>query len=87
MFQMLAKVIGAEEFLGLVAFAEFVHLMEMTVACFPIRMWVVIKFDATVATDVGVGECVRWTELAVGIVWVIGQDGGGRVKCPFVVVG
>ena len=87
MFQMLAEVIGAEEFLRLVTFAEFMHLSEMTAACFPIRMGEIIEFDATVATEVGVGECVRGRELAVWIVGIIRQDGGGGVECSIIVVG
>jgi hypothetical protein len=37
MFQVLSKVIGTEELLGLVAFAKFVHLIQVLRASFPIR--------------------------------------------------
>jgi hypothetical protein len=51
--EVLPKVIGAEELLGLVTLAEFVHVMEMFGAGLPIcgRR----KLLTTVATDIGRG--------------------------------
>jgi hypothetical protein len=49
-FQMLAEVIGAEEFLGLVALAKFVDVVEMFGACLP--AWRIGELLATVAADV-----------------------------------
>ena len=49
-FQMLAEVIGAEEFLGLVALAKFVDVVEMFGACLP--AWRVGEFFTTVTADV-----------------------------------
>ena len=57
-FQVLPEVIGAEEFLGLVALAEFVDVVEMVNAFFPIGLWYVGEFFATIATDVNMGEFV-----------------------------
>ena len=49
-FQVLAEVIGAEELLRLVAFAEFVDVVEMFGACLP--SWRVGEFLTTVTADV-----------------------------------
>ena len=49
-FQVLAEVIGAEELLRLVAFAEFVNMVEMFGACLP--AWRVGEFFTTVTADV-----------------------------------
>lgn len=48
--EVLTEVIGAEELLGLVAFAKFVNMIEMLSASFPAR-WVGELFTA-VATNV-----------------------------------
>lgn len=48
--EVLAEVIGAEELLGLVAFAKFVNMVEMLGACFPARR--VGELFTTVPTDV-----------------------------------
>jgi hypothetical protein len=54
MLEVLAKVVGAEELLGLVAFAKFVSDVEMGGAGLPAD-GSVGKFVAAVAADVG-----RW---------------------------
>lgn len=87
MFQMLAEMVGAEEFLRLITFTEFVDLGEMAAACVPVRLGKVLEFHATVTADVGIGDAIRGSKLAVGIVWIVGKDGCGRVKCSFVGVG
>ena len=84
MFQMLAEMVGAEEFLGLIAFAELMHLGKMAAAGFPVRVWKVFEFGTAIAADVCVGEGIWGGELAAGIVW---EDGGGGVECTLEVVG
>jgi hypothetical protein len=51
--EVLPKVIGTEEFLGLVTLPEFVHVMEMFSASLPICRR--RKFVTTIAADVGRG--------------------------------
>ena len=86
-FQMLAKMIGAEEFLGLIAFAKFMHLGEMATACFPIGLREIVEFDTAVAADVCFGEGVRRCKLAARVVGIVGEDGGRGMERSFVVVG
>lgn len=54
--QMLAKVVGTKEFLGLVAFTELVHTVEMRTAGYPIRSWLVGKLCATIAASIECGK-------------------------------
>ena len=84
MFQMLAEVVGTEEFLGLIAFPEFMNLGKMTAACFPVWLREILEFNSAVPTNLSVGNGVRGSELAVR---VVGEDGSGRVKSSFVIVG
>lgn len=67
MLQMLAEMIGTKEFLGLVAFTEFMYTVEMCTTCLPIRSWLVGKLCATVAASI---ECCerggRWRRLRLG---------------------
>lgn len=52
MFQMLAKVVCAEEFLGLVAFTKFVYTGEMGDTVAPIRLRLIGKFLTAVTAHV-----------------------------------
>ena len=81
MLQMLTKMIGTKEFLGLVAFTKFVYTIQMRTACFPVRSWLVGKLQATVAASI---ECCqrggrrRWLWLGRTVVggWYV----GGRIE-------
>ena len=56
MFQMLAEVVGTEEFLALVALSKLVHVIEMLRSCIPIgRVW---ELFTAVAAHIG----YRWVE-------------------------
>jgi hypothetical protein len=48
--EVLAEVVGAEEFLSLVAFSKLVHMVEVFRALFPARR--IGEFVATIAADV-----------------------------------
>lgn len=86
-FQVLPKMIGAEEFLGLVAFAEFVDVGKMGDPFIPVRVRLVSEFLSAIAADVDGGELVGGRgELAVGVVG-IGGNGGGGVEGALVGVG
>lgn len=50
MLEMLSEVISSEEFFGLIAFAEFVHVGQVFNAAIPVGLRVVGKFFTTVAT-------------------------------------
>lgn len=50
--EMLAEVVGAEEFLGIVAFAEFVHCGQVLEPTVPIWLREIGKFLAAIATRV-----------------------------------
>ncbi len=50
--EMLSEVIGSEELLGLVAFAEFVHVGEVVYPTIPVRLRVVRELLATVPAHV-----------------------------------
>lgn len=84
---MLAEMVGAEEFLRLIAFAEFVHVGQMVPACVPVWLGKVLEFGTAVATDVCIGDCTRGTELAVRIVRIVRENGCRGVECSFVVFG
>ena len=84
MFQMLAEVVGTEEFLRLIAFPEFMNLGKMTAAGFPVWLWKILEFESTVPTNLCIGDGIRGRELAVR---VVGEDGGGRVESSLVIVG
>jgi hypothetical protein len=58
MLQMLPEMIGAEELFRLVAFAEFVHVIEMFWSRFPISR--IREFFTTVTTDIGCSGAGRW---------------------------
>ena len=58
MFQVLPEMIGAEEFLGLIALAEFVDIDQMLDPIFPVRVRYVGELLAAVATDIGVRDLV-----------------------------
>lgn len=51
MLQMLAEMVRAEELFGLVAFAEFMHMVQMFGSCVPSRRVGVLV--ATIAANVG----------------------------------
>ena len=53
--KMLSKVIGAKEFLCLVAFAKFMDIGEVVYSSVPVRLWVVGELLAAEAA--GVVEC------------------------------
>lgn len=79
-FQVLPEMVGAEEFLRLVAFAEFVDVGEMGDPFLPVRVRLVGEFLSAIAADVDGGELVGGGgELAVGVVG-IWRDGCGRVE-------
>ena len=80
----MASISGAEEFLGLVALAEFVDVGEVVDAICPI-LGIVGEFFAAVTTDVDMGDVVRGCQLAVGVVRVV-RDGRRRMEGTFVVV-
>lgn len=84
MFQMLAEVVGTEEFLRLVAFPELVNLGKMTAACVPVWLWKILEFVSAIPTNLRVGDSVRGGELAVR---VVGEDGCRRVEGSLVIVG
>ena len=56
-FQVLPKVIGAEEFLCLVALPEFVHVIQVLGSCFPICG--IGELLTAVAADIGSGRVGR----------------------------
>jgi hypothetical protein len=56
-FQVLPKVIGAEEFLCLVALPEFVHVIQVLGSYFPIRG--IGELLTAVAADIGSGRVGR----------------------------
>lgn len=66
-FEMLSEMVGAEEFLRLVALAEFVHRRQVLDSSGPIRSGDVGEFVAAIAADVDV--------------WRTGR--GGRVEGRF----
>lgn len=69
---MLPEMIGAEEFLGLIAFAEFVHLGKMAPAGFPVGLGKILEFSTAVATDVCIGDYrIRGTELVIRVIRVV----------------
>lgn len=82
MLQMLAEMIGTKEFLGLVAFTEFMYTVEMRTTCFPIRSWLVGKLCSTVAACI---ECCErggwWRRLRRGSTVVGRWYVIGRVEC------
>lgn len=55
--EMLAEVIGAEEFLGLVALAKFVHVIQVVGPSLPVGG--IGKFFSAVPADIG-SRWVRW---------------------------
>ena len=73
---MLAEMIGAEEFLGLIAFAEFVHLGKMAPACFPVRLGKIFKFGTAIATNVCISDYrIRGTKLVVRVTRIVWENG------------
>lgn len=90
MLQVLAKVIGTEELLCLVALAEFVDMVEMFRAKLPARR--ISKLLPTVATDVstvashGRVECCFWTGKRSAGPRVTSQVKGVLVAFCFVLV-
>ena len=84
MFQMLAEMVGTEEFLRLIAFPEFVDLGKVTAACIPVWLWKILEFSSTIPTNLCIGDSIRGSELAIR---VVGEDGCGRVKSSLVIVG
>ena len=58
MFQMLAEMVGTEEFLRLVAFAELMNLGKMTAACVPVWLWEVLELSSTIPANLCIGNGV-----------------------------
>lgn len=50
---MLTEMIGTEELLGLVAFAEFMHILEVGHPGFPIRSRIVGKLFTAISANIG----------------------------------
>ena len=83
--QMLAEMVGTEELLGLVAFAEFMYTVEMRTTCFPIRSWLIGELCSTVAASI---ECCerggrrRGLKLGRSVVggWYVGRRVEGAVE-------
>ena len=57
-FQMLPEMVGAEEFLGLIALAELVDIGQMVVPFFPVGLGNVGEILAAITTDVDVRDFV-----------------------------
>lgn len=75
---MLPEMVGAEEFLGLIAFAELVDVVQMRDPFIPVGVRLIGEFLAAIAADVDGGELVgRGSELAVGVVGIGGDDARG----------
>lgn len=51
-FQVLAEMVGAVEFFGLIAFAEFVGFGEVFDPAIPVRLRVIWKFFSTIAAGI-----------------------------------
>lgn len=86
-FQVLPEMVGAEEFLGLIAFAEFVDVGQMEDPFIPVRVRLIGEFLAAIAADIDGGELIgRGSELAVGVIGIWG-DGSRGVEGALVGVG
>ena len=57
-FQMLPEMVGPEEFLGLIALAELVNIVQMVDPFVPVGLGNVGEFLAAVTTDVDVRDLV-----------------------------
>lgn len=82
MFQVLPKMVGAEELLRLIAFTELVRVGEMGNAIVPVRLWLVCELLPTVPADVHGSQGVCWWRTLVG---GLRSDAGGRMEGAFVV--
>lgn len=83
-FEVLSKVIGAEELLALIAFAKFVDLGEMVDPSLPVRSRKIGKLLPTVPTHIGWRQSTGWRcwcMVDTGILW----NGSARVKRSLVV--
>jgi hypothetical protein len=78
---MLAEVVRAEELLGLVAFGEFVCVVEMDATGGPVGGGEVGKLFAAVAADVELGKGARWWRRWKTSDGDVGRDGGAWVEC------
>ena len=79
--EVLTEVIGAKEFLRLIAFAEFVHVLKMVDTVVPVRMWVVGELLSTIAANVHSRYRVHQGR------GVVGCNGTRRVESSFVLAG
>ncbi len=82
MFQVLPKMVGAEELLRLIAFTELVGVGEMSDAIVPVRLWFVCELLPTVPTNVHGSQGLYWWRTLVG---GLRSDAGGRMKGAFIV--
>ena len=80
-FEVLSEMIGPEEFLALVTFAELVYVDDMAPAGCPVRRGVVGKVLATVSADVSRGRTRRGWRLGVGRVVCRGGNSCRRMEC------
>jgi len=60
MLEMLAEMVGTEEFLRLIAFDKFMLVGEMCSARIPIRLWIVRELIATIAACIKSCNLVGW---------------------------
>lgn len=60
MLQMLTKMVGTEEFLRLIAFTEFMHVLEVGHPGFPVWSWIVWKFYTTITTNIRRNRVHGW---------------------------
>jgi hypothetical protein len=74
--QVLSKMVGTEELLGLVALAKFVHVIQVLGPSVPIR-WIRKLFTA-ISTDVGCSRMGR--RCMIGCMYSCQRSAGPRMK-------
>ena len=80
--EMLTEMVGTEEFLGLVALAEFVCAVQMASALLPVGRWLIGELETAVAA----GIVCRWHRLGLTREVLRGWELGGREESGGVIL-